>query len=82
MKLSMGNIAPDTSDGNWHDPLRCRARAFPPDARIDGMRRPLCWIGQLNLCELVQVSRNLSLEEMREFVGTLFSPVGFSCHGV
>ena len=42
------------------------------------------WIRQklLNRRELVQVSRSLSLEEMREFVRTLFSPVSFTCHGV
>ena len=48
MKLWMENIAPDASDGNWHDPLHCRARAFPQDARIDGMRRHLCL--PLSLC--------------------------------
>ena len=37
------------------------------------------WIRQklLNLCELVQVSRSLSLEEMRGFVRRLLSPVSF-----
>jgi hypothetical protein len=42
------------------------------------------WIRQklLNLCALVQVSRSLSLEEMREFDRPLFSPVSFPCHGV
>ena len=36
----------------------------------------------LNLCEQVQVSRSLSLEEMREFVRMRFSLVSFPCHGV
>ena len=42
------------------------------------------WIRQklLSFCGLVQVSRRLSLAEMRESVGTLFSPVGFPYHGV
>ena len=42
------------------------------------------WFRQklLNLRELVPVSRGLSLEEMQEFVRTLFSPVRFPCRGV
>jgi hypothetical protein len=36
----------------------------------------------LSLCELVQVSRSLSLEEMREFVRTLFFAGQLSLHGV